>query len=172
MRIPKFLREYGLAAIVALVCGLASAGAFTYFQLGHSYAPVEMRHIRWQTAQPFHVGQQVTITNGVCNTSEDTLQVTTVIGFKEAAKDTLAARKLVISPKVDSTGLLGVQPLAEPMLPGCVGIKDGVSEPITGPLPADLAPGNWVLYVLMTIDGPDGQRQKLTETSPVFTVVP
>lgn len=173
MRIPSIIREYALAVTIALAAGLFAGGAVGVNLISHdTYAPVEMRHIKFLTAQPYHVGQEITILNGVCNTSNDLLQVTTVVGFKEADKDTLVARKLVITPKTDPQGTLGVQPLPEPMKPGCVGIKDGNSEPITGPLPAALGPGRWSLYVLMTIDGPNGKQQKLSETSETITVVP
>lgn len=171
-RITHFLRNYGLAIVIALGSGLCSAGLVTFNARADPYTPVHMRPIKFITAQPFHVGQEVTILNGLCNDSSDILQSTTIVGWQEVGKDTLVARKIVVRPKLDENGNLGVQPLPEPMPPGCVGIKDGISEPITGPLPQSLGPGKWSLYILMTINGPNGKQQKLTHTSETITVVP
>lgn len=173
MRIPNIIREYALAVTIALAAGLFAGGAVGVNLVSHdTYAPVEMRHIKFLTAQPYHVGQEVTILNGVCNNSKDTLKVSTVVGFKEVDKDTLVARKIVIMPKLDTAGNPGVAPLPEPMRPGCVGIKEGISEPITGPLSPDLLPGKWSLYIIMTVTGPDGKTQTITEESPTIQVVP
>lgn len=174
----ELLHEYGKALLVAAVAGILAGFAWLGFHHGGTervevpaltpaaFAPLTSRGITFVTPGPYHAGQTVTILNGFCNESKDVQQVITIVGFEEQRVERLLARNVTVSPL---RAELGGQPLPRPFDPGCVADK----EPIIGPLPLNLPPGYWKLYVAMTVMGPvSGQVQRLTIQSSEIEVVP
>lgn len=121
-------------------------------------ADAEDQDCKVEAHGPFVPGQVVTVKNGVCNTSKQTLQVITIVGFEETRVDRIVARNVVVSPRPDASA--PVSPLPRPLEPDCT--AKGL---VTGLMP-NVPPGNWKLYVTLTIMGPQsGQVQRVNVTS-------
>lgn len=164
----RHLKAYLPALLMALVLGLTVATVAAYVAGTDSptaYEPLKIKELRFEESGPFAVGQEVTLHNGICNQSNEILQVITIVGFEEQGMDKLIARNITVSP---ARAELGGTPLPRPIEPGCIAEK-----PVLGKLPPTLPPGRWKLYVNMTIMGPQsGQVQRITATSQEITVVP
>lgn len=124
------------------------------------FAPLTANEVHFVTPGPFTVGQEVTITNGVCNTSDEPQSVMLALGFIEEGVDRLLARTVVVYPRAGETAV------SPPMAPhNCAGQGE-----VTGHLPATLGPGVWRLYYSMTVEGKHGEIQKLTRVSEPIEV--
>ncbi len=143
------------------------------------YEPVSVRPFVFLTEGPYHVGDTISLEDGICNNSGDTLQGTTVVGWIEQGRDRISTRNIVLQPRPDSAGAAPVQPLPIPIAPGCLG-----TMPVTSPLCANISvtpgeclsllpPGRWKLYVNITVLGPQGgQMQRISDLSPEIEVDP
>lgn len=154
MRLPKSVIEWLPAVVVTIV----AIGAIAYFVRPTSeYVPLRLVGFRLQSDGPFHVGEQVTLLNGVCNDSAEPVGALVSIGF-QPDPDPLAGPKVSVLEEEPVTFQPGV----------CVG-----SEPLRGPLPAAVIPGRWRIYVQITARGEMADElQRLTETTQPFTVIP
>jgi hypothetical protein len=169
----RHISSYIPAVAVSLIIGFAIVfAAYSSSILNQpsetnptSFNPVETKPIRLLTPGPYTVGQTITIQNGVCNTTKETLQATTIIGFIETRVDRLLARNVVLRP--DPTGSTAGTPLPRPLVSGCTG-----TDPVTGPLPLNLPPGHWQLYVIVNVmGGQAGQMQRINLISDEFEVI-
>ncbi len=144
------------------------------------YEPISVNPLVFLTEGPYHVGQTVTVRDGICNNSSDVLQGITVVGFEEQDVDRLSTRNIVIQPVADSAGTAAVTPLPRPISPGCTGF-DAVTAPLCAAFAAadlhscstPLPPGKWKLYINLTVMGPQAsQVQRINDVSQTFEVLP
>lgn len=118
------------------------------------YEPLEVLNLR---LEPDHVveGSQVTLIDGICNNSDETITVAATLGAQEEG-DPLVTRNVVVLMR------------SFPMEQGCFG-KDA---PLSGPLSPMITAGRWHLYLQILVMGPQsGQIQRLSRVSNTFVVV-
>jgi hypothetical protein len=171
LRLPRFV-EWVPAIIAAVVLPIAVVLFFNPFSARtpaivspvatiEAFAPIKVDPFILETPSPYHVGQVVSMKNGVCNTSKETVVITFKLGVKEEA-DPLGARNVIVAPKE------GSDPIMLPIAPGCL----QNSDVLTGPLPPSVGPGKWRVYLIITALGSDSKRQMITMQSSVFEVIP
>lgn len=125
------------------------------------YAPLAIKDFTLLTPAPYHVGQVISLRNGLCNTSNQTIAITITLGIHEDV-DPVRARNVALLPQPGSPGMLTLKP-------GC--ISD--IEPLVGPLPTEVGPGTWHISLIVTAIGSEvNQRQTLPIETKSFEVIP
>lgn len=103
------------------------------------------------------VGETVHLNNGVCNDSNDILEVQITLFAQEVTPDPIIMGRTV--SLVDP-------PRTRAVLPGCFG-----EEGFDGPIPESLRNGTWRLVATIDVEGPNGEEQSAVGVSEPFMVL-
>lgn len=165
----KLILEYLFSGLIVAVALVVVIAFYTNYQdtrhktitvTQEEFSPVTSSGIEFITPGPYHRGQMLTVLDGLCNTSDVSLQVISIVGFQEVEVSQLIARTIILNPTV-------TPPLPHPLDPGCI-----ATQPISGPLPQNIPNGKWKLYLTLTVNGTKaGQVQYLNVLSNTIEVV-
>lgn len=177
MKLIHHIRDY-LPSLFVIVFGsiifLLIARSVYNNRANPPFKPVTSLGLVWQGCTDncvFHVGQVVSIKDGICNNSKDTLKTSSVIGVQEQGVAGILARNIKLFPPSDlvpTNSNSSATPDLTPLPPGCT-----PNQITTIPLPTTIPTGKWRAYVALDVYGTQmGQRQSINILSAPFTVVP